>query len=289
MSGATTGGHDLGAWCALVSRTPGAPAHQRLIRAGEARGVALRVVHPARMPPAGSPAAPGVALCRLPSGTPDALLSLLARLEQQGQAFLDRPSVLSRAHDKSAALLALADAGLPVPPTVVVTRDGATDLDALEGTRFVVKPLRGASGRGVTIGLSREMAARCATAFADASGPVIVQPLIGDGTDRRLVVVDGELAGACERRPSERDGRGNLVYGATAAPIVPTDEERDIALRAMTALELDVGAVDLLHDASRPVLLEVNTCPGLEGISTATDQDVAGAIVELIARRAGAR
>jgi ribosomal protein S6--L-glutamate ligase len=287
MSDSTAGGGNAGAWCALVSRTPGAPAHQRLIRAGEARGVELRVVHPAALPPAGSGAAPRIALCRLPSGTPDGVLAGLLRLEQQGQSFLDRPSVLARAHDKSAALLALERAGLPVPPTVLVARDGGTDLDALPGDRFVVKPLHGASGHGVTIGLSREMAARCATAFSDASGPVIVQPLIGDGTDRRLFVVDGELAGACERRPAEGDGRGNLVYGATAAPIVPSDDERDIALRAMAALELDVGAVDLLRDAERPVLLEVNTCPGLEGISRATGQDVAGAIVSLIARRAG--
>jgi ribosomal protein S6--L-glutamate ligase len=287
MSETTSGGHDAAPWCALVSRTPGAPAHQRLIRAGEERGVSLRVVHPARMPPVGSPAAPSVALCRLPSGTPAGMLSGLVRLERQGQPFLDRPSVLARAHDKSEALLALAGAGLPVPPTVLAVRDGEPDLDELPGDRFVVKPLHGASGRGVTIGLSRDMAARCATAFADASGPVIVQPLIGDGTDRRLFVVDGDLAGACERRPTEQDGRGNLVYGATAAPIVPTDEERDIALRAMVALELDVGAVDLLSDAERPVLLEVNTCPGLEGISRATGQDVAGAIVALIMRRAG--
>jgi ribosomal protein S6--L-glutamate ligase len=133
------------------------------------------------------------------------------------------------------------------------------------------------------------MAERCAAAFSDASGPVIVQPRIGDGTDRRLFVVDGDLAGACERQPSDRDGRGNLVYGATVAPIVPTDEERDIALCAMAALQLDVGAVDLLHDAGRPVLLEVNTCPGLQGITRATDQDVAGSIVALIARRTGAR
>jgi ribosomal protein S6--L-glutamate ligase len=276
-------------WHALVSRTPDAPANARLIAAGEAKGLCLRVVHPGRLPPPLSSAAPRIALCRLPSGTPDDILGGLVHIERDGQAFLNRPSVLARAHDKHRALLALSDAGLPVPPTLRVARNEEARLDALPGERFVVKPLRGASGRGVTIGLNRELALRCATAFADASGPVIVQPLIGDGTDRRLFVVGEDVVAAFERRPSGRDGRGNLVYGARAAPIVPSDEERQLAHCAMRALDLDLAGVDLLLDGKRPVLLEVNTCPGLEGVSSATGQDVAGAIVRLLAERAVAR
>lgn len=280
---------EAGDWCALVSRTPGAPAHERLIRAGRDIGLALRVVHPSGLPSRDSRDAPRLALCRLPSGTPVELLAGLVRLEHDGLLFINRPSVLARAHDKSAALLTLSDAGLPVPPTVLVARDGEACLDALPGDRFVVKPLHGASGRGVTIGHSRQMAARCAAAFADASGPVIVQPLIGDGTDRRLLLAGDELVAAYERRPSGEDGRGNLIYGAQAAPIVPTSEERELALDAMRALDLDLAGVDLLRDGDRPVLLEVNSCPGLEGITRATGKDVAGAIVALMARRAGAR
>jgi ribosomal protein S6--L-glutamate ligase len=269
----------------VVALASQAAASRRLTEACEARGLTCETLHPARVPPPGSPRAPALLLCRLPSGTPPALLVPLLDHEHAGTACLNRPSALRVAHGKHESLRVLAAAGLAVPPTVCVQRDGDSSLDALPGDAFVVKPATGGSGRGVTVGLSREAARRCAEAFADASGAALVQPLLGGGIDRRLFVVGGRVVAALLRRPAGSDGRGNLLYGADAAPLQPTPDEAALALAAVEALSLDVAAADLLEHEGRSILLEVNACPGLAGIEQATGRDVAGAIAELAAAR----
>lgn len=278
-----------------MCRLPPSPSNLRLLAAFSERGLDPRAVHPvalpAHIPPAlrspGRAAEAGVLLCRLPSGTPASWL-LPARLaERGGQRFLNRPSALVTAHDKPATLLRLAQAGLPVPPTLCVVRDGPSDLDALPGERFVVKPVAGASGHGVTVGLGRAAASACAAAFADASGPVLVQPLLGEGLDRRLFLVGERIVAAMERRPAGRDGRGNLVYGAQPSPWQPSRDEQRLALDACRALALDVAAVDLLVHDGRALVLEVNSAPGLIGIERATGVDVAGAIATLVTQTLG--
>lgn len=271
--------------CAVVALASQAAASARLQQACAARGVACEVLHPARLPPPGAPGAPALLLVRLPSGTPPALLGPLLDHERAGTACLNRPSALRVAHGKHESLRVLAAAGLSVPPTVCVQRDGESSLDALPGETFVVKPATGGSGRGVTVGLSREQARRCAEAFAEASGAALVQPLLGGGVDRRLFVVGGRVVAALLRRPAGAGGRGNLIYGAGAEPLQPAPEEAALALAAVAALSLDVAAADLLVHEDRAVLLEVNACPGLAGIEEATGCDVAGAIAELAAAR----
>jgi ribosomal protein S6--L-glutamate ligase len=266
-----------GPGCVLACRMPASEANLAIAAACAARGIPVRTLHPAAAAALG-PDDDALILCRLPSGVPAAWTTALLPAERAGRAFLNRPSALAIAHDKPQALLRLAAAGLRVPPTACVMRDGPVRLDALPGERFVVKPVAGAAGRGVTMGLSREQAARCAAAFADASGPVLVQPVLGDGVDRRLFVVGERVVAAFERRPARAGGRANLAYGATGAPWSPDDEEQALGRAAVRALGLDVAGVDLLRDERGPLLLEVNSCPGLAGIVRATGCDVAGAI-----------
>jgi len=286
--------------CGLVCRLPASPSNERLLAALQARGIAARAVHPAALStsvaPAGAAGDAGDAdaaatlfVCRLPSGTPPAWLLPLRLAERAGRRFVNRPSALAVAHDKPEALARLSAAGLPVPPTRCIVSGGSDDLAGLPGERFVVKPAAGASGHGVTVGLDRATAAACAAAFADASGPVLVQPLLGEGLDRRLLLAGGRLIAAMERRPARLDGRGNLVYGARATALQPSAEETALALAAVRALQLDVAAVDLLVHEGRALVLEVNSAPGLVGIERATGIDVAGALAAFVADRLAER
>ncbi len=251
-------------------------------------GLRARWMHPAQPPPARTAAtatalARTVLLPRLPSGTPAELLLGLDVWERAGARVLNPAGALRIAHDKAASLAALAAAGIPVPPTLCVVRDGPTSLGALPGAErpgqlFVVKPAAGSSGRGVTVGIGRAEAERRAAAFADGSGPVLVQPFLGGGIDRRLFIVGEAVVAAMERRPAPGIGRGNLGYGAQAAAIEATSAETALALRAARALGLHVAAVDLLVEDLSPLVLEVNSSPGLSGISRTTGIDVGAAI-----------
>jgi ribosomal protein S6--L-glutamate ligase len=271
---------------ALVCREEDAPGRARLLAASAACGVALRQVLPTALVPPGAPGAPALALVRLSSGTPPALLLPLRAAEARGLRFVNAPSALAVAHEKSAAHSALLAAGLPVVPTVAVVRDAdaRAALAPLHGARFVVKTATGSSGRGVVTDLSRAEAERCAAAFAELCGPVLVQPQLGGGVDRRLFVVDGRVVACMERRPGD-GGRANHRVGAPAAPFEPSTTEVALARRATAALRLDVAGVDLLVGPDGPLLLEVNTSPGLKGIETVTGRDVAGAILALASRR----
>ncbi len=221
--------------------------------------------------------APAVVLPRLPSG---GSLGQLGAWAASGVPYVNGPAAIAAVHDKPAALRRLAAAGIPVPPTVVVTRDAAASLDELPGDRFIVKPVRGAAGRGVSVGWTRAEARDRAAAFADISGPALVQPQLGSGIDRRMFVVDGRIVATMERVPAPGDGRASLLYGGTARRFAPSQEEHALGLSCASALSLDIAGVDLLVTDDGPLVLEVNVCPGLKGIEAATGVDVAAAILE---------
>lgn len=226
-------------------------------------------------------------LCRMASGRPAWEMSALLACERRGLAFVDPPSRLLGVHDKALLLASLAAAGVPVPPTLCVTRGAPPDLSSLPGSRFVVKPVTGAAGRGVTPGLDRDAATRAAAAFADLSGPVLVQPRLGDGRDLRLWMLDGQPLAAMARHPRAGDGRGNLNYGATAEVHEPADDELAAARAAVAVTGLVIAAVDLLRDdEGRAWVLEVNTCPGFHGIEALSGRDLAGRVADHVLERA---
>ncbi len=271
--------------CVVLSPLPAPHGTLRVCGALRARGWEARALHPAQLPPARGRDGPALAIARLASGCPPRWLWTPRLAEDDGLPFLNRPSRLALVHDKPVLLAHLAAAGLPVPPTVCVQRGAEVDLDALSGERFVVKPAQGAAGRGVNLGLSRARALQCARAFAEVSGPALVQPLLGAGVDRRMLFVAGELVASFERRPGAPDGRANLHYGGQPRAWAPDARDVELGRAALAVVQLDVVAIDLLATPEGPVLLEVNACPGLAGIEAGTGVDVADAI----ARAADAR
>jgi len=259
-----------------------------LAAAYRSRSLCLQMMTPARFADrtqAGWPgeAQPATTLLRLPSGVAmDDLAALCAAAQIVQTRWIDHPERVSAVHDKARCLAMLEAAGLPVPATVVVRRDDEPDLSALSGEAFVVKPNRGASGRGVTLGLSRDEARMRAQAFAELCGPALIQPLLGGGIDRRLLVLGGRVVAAMERVPAAGDGRANTVYGASARAFEPVEGERHLALAAAEVTGLSVAGVDMLHDGDRHVLLEVNSCPGLVALGEASGVDVGASLVNLV-------
>jgi len=282
-------------WCALVARSGRGSQMARLVSACGERGLPAHPLQPAELEaclrerPERHPA---VVMLRMPSGIPaDELAALHDAACAPGATrtrWLDRVDAVARAHDKVACLASLRRAGLPVPPTRVVLRDDRGEL-ALEGRRFVVKPLRGASGHGVVVGLAAGEALARARAFADLTGGALVQPELGGGIDHRVFVARGKVLAGMRRLPSGPAGRANLHYGGRAEAWSPDESLLRLALAAADTLQLAIAGVDLLIHEGRPVLLEVNTCPGLVGIEAATGLDVAGALAGLALDAANGR
>jgi len=269
----------------VLSRGKDTPHLRLLADAYLSRSLPFDVLTPARYAalaqggwPGQSP--PTTALLRLPSGVSPDDMSALAAAQASGETrWIDGPAQVAAVHDKAHCLELLAGAGLAVPPTLVARRDQPLDLSPLPGDEFVVKPIRGSSGRGVTVGLSREEAGARAQAYAELCGPALVQPLLGGGLDRRLVLVGGQLVAAMERIPIADDGRGNTVYGATARRVEPRRDELSLALEAVRILGLSVAGVDLLREGDAALILEVNTCPGLAALQAATGASLGDALV----------
>lgn len=255
----------------ILTRGEGTPNVQRLLAALAAAGARAWALRPAQALAGGA----DLWFTRLPSGTPAAELAELDAAISG--PWLNGPEALRRCHHKGRALALLAAAGLPVPPTRLLARDGTLDLAALPGEALVVKPVTGHGGLGVQVRLPRAVAAARAAAYADLCGEVLVQTFLGEGLDRRLLLVDGRLVASMERAPGH-GGRGSMAYGARARPWTPAAAELDLGLAAVATLGLDVAAVDLLEHDGRPLILEVNACPGLAAIEAVTGVDVASAL-----------
>jgi len=275
---------------AILTRTTRSPAVERIVESIGSYGVPAHPLRPPEFVEVALRHAPSAALLRMPSGGPVSELAPL--LEPSGEIgaipwINSVPSVV-RAHDKFASLEQLQAAGLPTPPTALVLRDVDNNLDELPGSHFVVKPLRGAAGHGVTVGLCREAARQNARAFADLTGSALVQSCVGEGIDRRMFIIDGSVVASMERRPTAA-GRGNVLYGGETRPWSPDDAQRALGIRAAHILGLDIAGVDILDDDGRDVILEVNSCPGLTALETCTGFDVADAIASAVLRRCGLR
>ena len=151
----------------------------------------------------------------------------------------------------------------------------------------VIKLLEGTQGLGVVLAETNKAAKSVVEAFESLKTRVILQEFIEEagGADIRAFVVDGEVVGAMKRQGKEGEFRANLHRGGTSTMISLKRSEKAAALGAAKAMGLDVAGVDMLQSKRGPLILEVNSSPGLEGIEQATQIDIAGKIVEFIEKR----
>lgn len=193
---------------------------------------------------------------------------------------------IDRSRDKlrSLQLLASAGVGMPVTSYAHSTQDIAGLLEIVGGTPVVVKLLEGTQGLGVVLAETKKAAESVITAFRQLDANILVQEFIKEsrGADVRAFVIGGRVVAAMKRQGGPGEFRSNLHRGGTAEGIKLTRSERATAVKAARVMGLNVAGVDLLQSERGPLVLEVNSSPGLEGIEAASEVDVAARIIEFI-------
>ncbi|MEQ1585250.1 MAG: 30S ribosomal protein S6--L-glutamate ligase [Cyclobacteriaceae bacterium] len=199
---------------------------------------------------------------------------------------------LIRSRDKLRCLQILSRAGLGLPKTIFMdySRDTEGVIEAVGGAPVVIKLLEGTQGLGVVLAENKKAAQSVIEAFHGVKTRIIVQEFIKEakGADIRAFVVNGEVVGAM-RRQATREGefRSNLHRGGIATVVKLDRHEKHAAIEAAKKMGLGVAGVDMLNSKRGPLIIEVNSSPGLEGIEGATKVDIAGKIYQYIEKNAG--
>ncbi len=216
--------------------------------------------------------------------------AVLRQFEMMGVFPVNESVAISRARDKLRSLQLLSRAGIGLPVTGFAhSPDDVQDLiKMVGGAPLVIKLLEGTQGIGVVLAETRKAAESVIEAFMGLKANILVQEFIKEagGSDIRCFVVNGKVVAAMQRTAKEGEFRSNLHRGGTAQLIKITPEERSTAVRAAQVIGLNVAGVDILRSNHGPVVMEVNSSPGLEGIERATGKDVAAIIIQFIEKHA---
>lgn len=287
---------------AILSRNRNLYSTRRLVEAGEARGHSVRVIDPLRC------------YMRIVSHNPevhyrgkiiddiDAVIprigasitfygtAVLRQFEIIGAYPVNESVAITRSRDKLRAHQLLARKGIGMPVTGFAhSPDDTQDLMQLVGgAPMVIKLTEGTQGVGVVLAETDKAASSVIEAFRGLNAHFLVQEFIKEagGADIRCLVVGDKVVAAMKRQGKEGEFRSNLHRGGSAEAIRITPEERSTAVRAASIMGLNVAGVDILRSNHGPVVMEVNSSPGLEGIETHTGKDVAGLIMEFIEKKA---
>jgi len=282
---------------AILSRSAGLYSTQRLKEASLERGHEVAIVDYLRCYMEISARNPKV-LFRGDEVRPDAVIprigatytfygaAVVLQFEMAGVFTLNDSQAISRSRDKLRSLQLLSRAGVGLPTTSFAhsTQDIDGLLEVVGGTPIVVKLLEGTQGLGVVLAETRKAAESVISAFRQLDANILVQEYIKEarGADIRAFVVGGKVVAAMKRQAAPGEFRSNLHRGGAAEAIKLTPGERATAVRAAKAMGLNVAGVDMLQSDSGPMVLEVNSSPGLEGIEVASGVDIADSIIEFI-------
>jgi ribosomal protein S6--L-glutamate ligase len=287
---------------AILSRNSKLYSTQRLIEAARMRGHTVRVLDPLRCY---MRIAPGIfemhykgrvlsdydaVIPRIGASITFYGLAVLRQLEMMGVYPLNESVGIGRSRDKLRSMQLLARDGIGLPVTAFAHDPKQTEevLKVVGGAPVVIKLLEGTQGIGVVLADTQRSAKSVVEAFRGAHVNILVQEFIKEagGEDIRALVIGGKVVAAMRRTGAEGEFRSNLHRGGSANSIKITAEERSTAIRAAKAMGLNVCGVDMLRSNHGPVVMEVNSSPGLEGVEKATGIDVAGLIIEFIERHA---
>lgn len=216
--------------------------------------------------------------------------AVLRQFEVMGVYAVNESVAISRSRDKLRAMQLLARKGIGMPVTGFAhsTKMSADLIKLVGGAPLVIKLLEGTQGAGVVLAETQSAAESVIDAFRDLDAYFLVQEFIEEakGADIRCFVIGGKVVAAMMRTAKPGEFRSNLHRGGTSSAVKLTPEERKAASRAATAIGLNVAGVDILRSKHGPLVIEVNSSPGLEGIEKATDKDVAGMMIEYIENHA---
>jgi ribosomal protein S6--L-glutamate ligase len=214
--------------------------------------------------------------------------ALTRHFESIGVYPLNHSTAINYSRDKLYSLQLLQRKGLDIPTTGFASSpmDTADLIDMVGGAPLIVKLLQGTQGRGVVLAETRKAGESVINAIKSLNANLLVQEFIKEaqGKDLRCFVIDGKVIASIERRAAPGEFRANLHQGGTAALVRITPEERRLAIKATKTMGLQVAGVDIIRSARGPLLLEINSSPGLEGIEAATGKDLAGDMIAAIER-----
>lgn len=199
---------------------------------------------------------------------------------------LNSASAITQSRDKLYSLQLLLNHGVDIPTTGFANSPLDTNdlISMVGGSPLIVKLLEGTQGKGVVLAETKKAAESVINAFKSLNANILVQEFIkeANGKDIRCFVIDGKVVAAIQREALPGEFRANIHLGGTASVIKITPEEKRIAIKAAKAMDLKVAGVDIIRSSKGPLLLEVNSSPGLEGIESATNKDIAGEMIKAI-------
>ncbi len=286
----------------ILSRNKKLYSTNRLMEAGQARGHEMRVVDHQRCYMNIASHKPSVHYRGEVLEDVDAVIprigasitfygtAVLRQFEMMGVYPLNESVAISRSRDKLRSLQLLSRKGVGLPITGFAhSPDDTQDLLSIAGgAPVVIKLLEGTQGIGVVLAETRKAAESVIEAFRGLNANFLVQEFISEsgGSDIRCLVIGEKVVAAMKRQGKEGEFRSNLHRGGTSKLIRITPEERATAIRSAKIMGLNVAGVDIIRSNHGPVVLEVNSSPGLEGIERTTEKDVAGMIIEHIEKNA---
>jgi ribosomal protein S6--L-glutamate ligase len=216
--------------------------------------------------------------------------AVVRQFEMMGVYSVNESVAINRSRDKLRALQLLSRKGIGLPVTGFANSPDDTEdlLNFVGGAPVVIKLLEGTQGVGVVLGETRKAAESVIEAFRGLNANFMVQEFIKEagGSDIRCFVIGDKVVAAMKRTGKEGDFRSNLHRGGVAQVVRITPEERSTAVRSARIMGLNVAGVDLLRSNHGPVVMEVNSSPGLEGIEKATGKDVADQVIQFIEKNA---
>lgn len=215
--------------------------------------------------------------------------AVIRQFEQKGIFTSLSSDALLKARDKLSCLQLLASKGLAVPKTIISNNQiiYRSLLDKFSEESVVIKLVNGTHGIGVILAEKKAQAESILEAFTKNKQKALMQEFIkeSNGSDIRIFVVDGDVVGTMKRQAKEGEFRSNLHRGGSSKVEPISKAEKDLALKAVKHLGLEIAGVDMLRSRRGPLILEVNASPGLEGIETTTQMDIAGRIISFIERK----
>jgi ribosomal protein S6--L-glutamate ligase len=282
----------------ILSRNPKIYSTHRLVKAALSRGHAVRVVNPLRCYMNITSSKPmvyyrderldefHVVIPRIGASITHYGSAVLRQFEMMGVFSLNESTSITRSRDKLRCLQILSRSGIGLPVTSYAHSTKMTEklIRMVGGAPCVIKLLEGTQGKGVILADTHKGAESIIDGFRQMKAHFLVQEFIkeSNGCDIRAFVIGDRVVASMMRRAKEGEFRSNLHRGGSAVPVEISPEEARVAVGAAKALGLSVAGVDLLRSARGPLVLEVNSSPGLQGIETSTGLDIAGMIVDYI-------
>lgn len=290
---------------AVLSRKEALYSTARLVEAGRERGHETEVVNYARCYITIEKGQPRLNYQKMRLSNIDAVIprigasftffgTAVVRQFEMMNVFTINPSqAIVRSRDKLRAHQILSGAGVSMPSTGFARSVDEVDevVEQVGGFPVILKLLEGTHGSGVVLVESRKQAMSTLDAFYSLKTQILIQEFIEEsgGADIRVFVVDGKAVGAMRRTAAEGDFRSNLHKGGTAEVHKLSRKLKSTAEKSAKALGLNMAGVDLVESSRGPLVLEVNSSPGLQGIETATQLDIAGRVIEFIEQHAGSK